>query len=323
MTWRAAALYNHEQRNAVKANHLTSNDLMAIAAIVLIWGTNFVAIKIGLRSFTPFQLGALRYCFGMLPLVFIVPAPKLSWKWILVYGLFQGVGQFGLLFISFHAGMTAALASVLMQTQMFFTAFFSLIFLSERPSRTLMIGMLIAALGLGCFIINYMSPDAGLGTTTIASFLLCLGAASMWALSNIIVRLAQRKTPEFDVLGFLAWCSVVPILPFLVMSFFFESPVDRTRWIATGWEGWLSAAYLGWVATIFANSMWTNLLKRHGANQVAPFSLGIPVVGLASGIIFLGEHVSPWQWAGIVLTLLALTHVIFGGRAKSGAETTR
>jgi len=75
-----------------------------------------------------------------------------------------------------------------------------------------------------------------------------------------------------------------------------------------------AVAYLGWVATIFGYTMWTNLIKRHGANRIAPFSLGVPVVGLSSGMLFLGESITGWQWAGIALIVAALACVLFGGR---------
>jgi O-acetylserine/cysteine efflux transporter len=295
--------------------HLSGRDYLAAVGIVLVWGTNFVAMKIGLNSFTPSQLGAARFAFGMLPLILLVPAPKLPWKWVLLYGLFQGFGQFGLLFLSLRVGMTAALASVLIQTQIFFTALFSFLLLAERPSRPLLLGMLLAASGLSCFAMNYIATEVGpVGVTTAAGFALCLGAASMWGISNVVVRLAQRDAPDFNVMGFIAWTSVVPVLPFLGVSILMDAPEARWHWAAATWQGWLAAAYLGWVSTILAYGLWTNLLKRHGANTVAPFSLGVPVVGVASGMLMLGERITAWQWAGIVSTILALAYVILGGR---------
>ena len=85
-------------------------------------------------------------------------------------------------------------------------------------------------------------------------------------------------------------------------------------WLALPWITWLAAAYLGWVATITAYALWTGLLKRHPANRVAPFSLGVPVVGLAAGMLALGDVITPWQWAGIALVVAALVTVMLGGR---------
>lgn len=288
-------------------------DLFSALLVVLIWGTNFVAMKIGLRDLTPFQLGAARYIFAVLPLILFLRPPNMPARWIIAYGLCQGVGQFGLLFLSLRVGMSAALASVILQTQVFFTAFFGFALLHERASRALKGGLLLAALGLICFAMNYL--DAGhAGGTNAAGFALCLSAAAMWAASNIVVRRAQQATPQFDVVNFMVWCSLVPILPFIGLTLAFDPPEMRWHWLQAPLSTWLSAAYLGWMATILGYAMWTRLLKRHPVNRVAPFSLGVPVVGIAAGMIALGDVITGWQWTGIALIVAALLCTMFGGR---------
>lgn len=292
--------------------HLSGRDYAAALAVVVIWGLNFVAMKFALRDFTPFQLGAARYVFAVLPLVLLVKAPRLHWKWVLLYGLCQGVGQFGFLFSALKVGMTAALASVLMQTQVFFTAIFGFVLLHERPSRALQLGLLLAALGLACFAMNYIAPVGAGAATTFWGLVLNLCAAAMWAASNIVARKAQQSNSSYDALGFVVWSSLVPIIPFTVFALLFDAPAVRWNWMAAPVTGWLSVAYLGWVATILAYAMWTGLLKRHPANRVAPFSLGVPVVGLATGMVVLGEVVTAWQWAGVALVVAALAVVMLG-----------
>ena len=90
---------------------LRARDLLAALVVVVLWGINFVAMKWGLRSFSPFQLGAARYLCAALPLVLLVRPPRMHWRWVLLFGLFQGVGQFGFLFVGLKVGMTAGLAS--------------------------------------------------------------------------------------------------------------------------------------------------------------------------------------------------------------------
>ncbi len=291
----------------------STRDLISALFVVLIWGTNFVAMKVGLRDLTPFQMGAARYIFAVLPLILFVRPPKLPVKWIVAYGLCQGVGQFGLLFLSLKVGMSAALASVILQTQVFFTAFFGFALLHERASRALQAGLLLAAVGLVCFGMNYVQPGHA-GGTTAGGFVLCLAAAAMWAASNIVVRRAQQATPQFDVVGFMVWCSLVPILPFIGLSLAFDDPATRWSWTSAPLSTWISTAYLGWMATILGYAMWTRLLKRHPVNRVAPFSLGVPVVGISAGMIALGDVITGWQWAGIALIVASLICTMFGGR---------
>ena len=83
-------------------------------------------------------------------------------------------------------------------------------------------------------------------------------------------------------------------------------------------SSWAAVAYLGWATTIVGYSLWTGLHKRHPANRVAPFSLGVPVVGLTTGMLVLNETITSWQWAGIGLLAAALACVMFGGMIRRG-----
>lgn len=292
---------------------LTAIDLGSALLVVLIWGTNFVAMKFGLRELTPFQMGAGRFMFAMLPLVFFMRPPSLPWRLVVLYGLCQGVGQFGLLFLSLKVGMSASLASVILQTQVFFTAFLGYVTLHERIGPALRLGLVLAAFGLICFGANY-AQGGGAAAANLGGFALCLCAAFMWAASNIVVRRAQRVSPDFNVVSFMAWSGAVPILPFVALSLMFDDPSTRMAWTHISFTGIASLAYLGWMATILGYAMWTRLLKRHPVNRVAPFSLGVPVVGIASGMLVLGDSINGWQWTGILLIVAALVSVMFGPR---------
>ena len=297
----------------MRHNALTGRDLAAALTVVVLWGINFVVMKFALRDFTPFQLGTARYVFAALPLVLLIRPPKIAWKWIVFYGLFQGVGQFGILFLALKVGMTAALASVLQQTQVFWTALFGFVLLHERASRPLQAGLVLAALGLACFALNYVGTD-GSSATTPLGFLLTLCAAAMWAMSNIVARRVQQAYKDYSPLAFVVWSSLVAVLPFAALSWTFDPEPLRWHWLEARASSWAAVAYLGWAATILGYGLWTNLLKRHPANRVAPFSLGVPVVGLATGMLVLGEVVTPWQWAGVAFVVAALACVMLGGR---------
>jgi O-acetylserine/cysteine efflux transporter len=289
-------------------------ELAAALAVVLIWGLNFIVMKTALRHFTPFQLGAARYLFALLPLLFFIRPPRLHWRFVVLYGLAQGVGQFGFLFTALRVGMTASLASVLMQTQVFFTAILGFMLLKERPGRPLQAGLALAAAALVCFALPYTLAAAGTGGTTALGFALNLCAAASWGASNIVARKAQAASTGFDPLGFVVWSSLVPVLPFIALSLWLDAPEARWGWLHADVWSWAAAAYLGWLATITAYGLWTMLLKRHPANRVAPFSLGVPAVGIMAGMGVLGEAVSAWQWAGIVLVLAALMCVMLWRR---------
>lgn len=293
---------------------LSGRDLVAALVVVVLWGINFVVMKFALRDFTPFQLGAARYLFAVLPLALFIRPPKIAWYWPVLYGALQGVGQFGVLFIALKVGMTAALASVLLQTQIFFTALFGFVLLHERASRPLQIGMVLAGLGLGCFALNYVNSGSvgDSSATTPLGFVLTLCSAAMWALSNIVVRRVQQVSGSYSAPAFVVWSSLVAVLPFVALSWLFDAEAMRWQWLQARGSSWLAAAYLGWLATVVGYSLWTGLLKRHPANRIAPFGLGVPIVGLATGMLILGEVITAWQWAGIALVVVALGCVMLG-----------
>jgi O-acetylserine/cysteine efflux transporter len=294
------------------APHFSSRDLVFALCIVVCWGLNFVVIKVALRDFTPFQLGAARYVLAALPLVLFIKPPQVPAQWLLIYGLTLGVGQFGFLFVALRVGMSASLASVLIQTQVFFTALLGLVWLREPLKSAQWLGMALAAGGLIFFALHFVaSQTEPLQVITGLGLFLTLCAAALWGASNLMARHIQALSVAqhghgYDPMAFVAWTALAPILPFILMSVLFDAPETRIRWLHASWASWASVAYLGWLATVMAYGMWTSLLKRHAVGRVAPLSLGVPVVGVAAGMLLLSESISTWQWAGIACIVGAL-----------------
>lgn len=289
------------------ASTFTTKDYLCALGVIAIWGTNFVAMKLGLQDFTPLQLGAGRYLAAAMTLLLLIRPPAIPWQWVVLYGLCQGLGQFGLLFMALKVGMTASLASVLMQTQVFFTALFGMVLLQEKLAHHQRYSLGLGGLALMCFGLG-IQAGSSVGVTW-AGLVLNLAAAAMWAASNIVARKAQQSCgpgQNLDPVAFVVWSSALPILPFMLLSWLQDTPLSWTHLAQVSWLSWASVLYLGWFATVIAYALWTGLLKRHPANQVAPLSLGVPVVGLAAGAFALQEVITAWQWGGILLTLLAL-----------------
>ncbi len=293
---------------------MAPRDLLLALLVIVLWGINFVPTKFALVEISPLLLGALRFLLVALPLMLVIPLPRIGLRWLLLFALTQGVGQFGLLFFALKLGMTAALASVLMQTQIFITAMLGITLLKERQSRSLMIGMGVAGAGLTCFALEVLG-DRGGNAGGGAGFLLTLCAAAMWASSNIVVKHVHKVAPETKPAALLVWSSLVTGLVFSALVLATESPAATWQSLAgAGLKIWLSILYAGSIAGGLAFWLWTLLLTRYPASQVAPFSLGVPVVGILAGIFILGEEVTRLQWLGSALVMLALLVVVIGGR---------
>src|SRR5690606_17841838 len=151
-----------------------------------------VAIKVGLGEVPPLLLGALRFILVAFPAVFFVRRPELPWRIIILYGLTISLGQFVFLFTAMAVGMPAGLASLVLQSQAFFTVLIAAVLLGERVRLHNIAGMLVAVIGL-----VFIQQGAAPGALSVLGFVLTLIAALSWATGNIVVKSAGK----IDMLG--------------------------------------------------------------------------------------------------------------------------
>ena len=154
-------------KDTQKAYSLPASHLLLALAIVAVWGTNFVVIKLSLAAFPPFLFAALRYAFAFLPLIFFVPRPKVSWINLSIYGLAVGVGQFGILYFAIDGRISPGLASLVIQTQVFFTIGFAMFFAKERLRTYQMVAVLVAMTGLGIIALHTDANTTFLGLALV------------------------------------------------------------------------------------------------------------------------------------------------------------
>ena len=282
--------------------------------VVLIWGVNFVVIRWGLNEVPPFLLAAARFSLVVFPAIFFIKKPNVPWRWLIAYGLFNSFGQFAFLFWAMKVGMPAGLASVVHQAQVFFTLIFSVLILQQRTQVTQWLGLMIAVLGLA--LIAYgknVGSAAGMQMTTVGLLLNLLGAAS-WAMGNVVVSAMRRAGIQPEPFGLVIWSSLIPILPFLLISGLFARHV-YPDWQAISWHSIVSALYLAWAATLLGYGLWSRLLSQYEPNRVAPFTLLVPVVGLLTAWLVLGERLNQWQLWGSACLLIGLVVNVLGLRA--------
>lgn len=277
-------------------------EILLALFVVIAWGVNFVIIEVGLGTMPPLLLAALRFAVAALPAIFI-PRPAVPWPRFIFIGLVLFTGQFGLLFLSMKVGMPAGLASVVIQSQAFLTGPIAALALGERISPRQMGGTAIAFLGLAA-----IAATAGGGGVTLVGLLLCLGAALCWAIGNV----ALRGAGKIDMFAMVTWLSIVPPLPLLVLSYLFEGPqAIEGAFLHMGWAGIGAVAYIAIVSTNIGYGIWAYLLKLYPAAQVAPFSLLVPIVGIVSAALLLGEQFGSVRLAGMVLVFEGLIVAVF------------
>ena len=285
-----------------------------ILVIVTLWGFSFVPIKVGLRETPPFALAAIRFFFAAVPLVFVIPRPQMPLRLVVAYGLAIGVCQFGLLFLGMQLGMPAGLSSIVIQVQVFFTIALGMAFLGDRLQRENVVGAVVAATGVVLLAVYKIREGA---SSTLVGLVLVVVAAFAWAVGNIVAKRAAGEHDD-DMFALVVWSSLVPPLPLAAVSYVFEGGPAAVRAVLSASAlAWGCAIFLAYVATLFGFASWARLLHRYPTALVSPFALLIPVSGLASGWLFLGESLAPLQGAGVALVFAGLVVNVHGARLRA------
>lgn len=282
---------------------LPVSHLLLALAIVAVWGTNFVVIKISLESFPPFLFAALRFVFAFLPAVFFLPRPKVSWVNLCIYGLAVGVGQFGILYFAIDGNISPGLASLVVQTQVFFTIGFAMLFAKEQLKLYQAVAVAIAMTGLGIIAVH---TDA---TTTFLGLALVVFAGFSWGVANT----ASRRAGAINMLSYVVWASAFAIPPLLLISWIFEGGWDSMYVSLTSAPtgAWLGVLWQSWGNTLFGYGAWAWLLSKHPAAAVAPAPLLVPIFGMGSAAFFLSEPLPLWKILAAGIVILGLMVNLF------------
>lgn len=289
-------------------------DRLLAVIVAVVWGLNFPAIAVALEQFPPFFLVAVRFALIAVPTLLLVPRPDVAWRWLVGYGLGFGVLQFLFLYLAMDTGMPPGLASLVLQSSAPFTVLLAGLLLRERLTGRQVAGVVLAVVGLGGIAADRADVDGG---TTLLPVLLTLCAGLGWALGNLCNRRA-RTTEPFRL---MLWMTVVPPVPMLVVSLALEGP-DVVAGSLSGLgepQGLLALGGLAFtvvVATLLGSGIWTALMARHPSSTVAPFSMLVPVVGIGSSWLLLGDATSPTELA---LGAVVVTGVVLGSRGRAAS----
>ncbi len=270
--------------------------LLALA-VVAVWGTNFPIFKLALGTLPPLLLAVLRFALVLLPAAFFIPRPAVPWRQLAAYGLLIGAGQFGLLYLAVGGHIAPGLASLVIQTQVFFTIGLAMFATGERLRRFQWVALVLASSGVAVIAAH---TDAH---TTPLGLLMVLGAALCWASGNTVARGMGRV----DMLGVVVWSSAFALPPLLLLTLWVDGPAriaqalvaaDATVWGVVLWQS------VG--NSLFGYAVWGWLLARYPAATVVPMALLVPVFGMASSAWMLGEPLPGWKLLAAALVMAGL-----------------
>lgn len=281
-------------------HELTPRHALLALAVVAVWGTNFVVIKLALGHLPPLLFATLRFTLAAFPGVLLLRRPAVPLASLALYGVLIGVGQFGLLFIAINGLIAPGLASLVVQSQVFFTIGLALALNGERLRRVQMVSLALGAAGLGL-----IGAHTG-GATSLGGIGLVLAAAFAWASGNMV----QRRSVGVDMLAYVVWASLFAVPPLFFLSLLREGWPAIVAGVGHASAGtWAAVAWQAVGNTMFGYGAWGFLLTRYPAATVAPWSLLVPVFGMAAAAAWLAEPLPWWKLAAAALILggLALT----------------
>ncbi|HEX2530199.1 MAG TPA: EamA family transporter [Burkholderiaceae bacterium] len=280
-------------------------DILLALLTVTIWGFNFVVIKIGLQGLPPILFTTLRFIFAALPMAFFVKRPSVPWKLLIAYSMFQFALQFTLLFSGMKLGLSPGLASLVIQLQAFFTIGLAVLILGERPLMAQSLGAFVAFCGMVLVALHLQAQ------ATLIGFLMVVASGFSWAIANIFTKQIGKVNP----MALVVWGALLASPPLALASLLIE-----------GADAWAqAAAHLDWTTvgavffqsypnTLFGFGIWSLLMRRYPAATIAPFALLVPVTGMLSAAMVLGEALQWWKIAAAVLVLCGLGMNQFGQR---------
>ncbi len=280
-----------------KTASLPLTHLLLAIAVAAVWGSNFVVIKIALIHLPPLLLATLRFALAFFPAVLFLKRPAVPWFHLAAYGVLIGTGQFGLLYIAMERSISPGLASLVIQTQVFFTIGLSMWLTSERVRPFQWVALALAAAGLLVIVAHGDSSATPLG------LILVLAAAFCWAAGNLVARAGGAV----NMLAYVVWASLFSFPPLLVLSVVFEGwPAIRAGLAGSEWPTWAAVFYQSVGNSLFGYASWGWLLARHPAATISPTALLVPLFGMSTSALFYSEALPAWKLAAAALVTSGL-----------------
>jgi O-acetylserine/cysteine efflux transporter len=280
-------------------------DLLLTLAVMVIWGINFPVAKLGVAELPPILMMGLRFSLVALLLCPLRPLPREKLGSILLVAVLLGGLHFPMMFTGLSR-TDAAAASILSQSQVPFATLLAALVFKDRLSLRLWIGMAVAFAGV---VLIIGEPRFGSDPWPIA---LILAAAFVWSLANLVF----KRIGEIDPFALSGWSAFFSAPQLFLISWLLERGQQQAV-AAAGWRAWAAIAYAAIGVTIVSYGMWYPLVRKYPMSLLMPFTLLMPVIGVASSMWALGEPLTPLMLLGGVLTLAGVAIIVLRAKPRS------
>jgi O-acetylserine/cysteine efflux transporter len=282
-------------------------DFLIAVTVTCIWGVNFSVIKLGLASLDPFMLSGLRFLLCALPLVFFIKKPDVKFIYLISYGIFFGVGLWGMVSLGIYFGISAGMASLVLQMSVFFTIVLSYFILGDTIDISKKIAFVLALFAIGLII---TITD---GSVTYIGLAFVLFGALSWAITNIIIKKAQIT----QVFAFIVWSSLFSPIPLFLLAYLTQGEIVYIEFFQNlNQTAIFSILFQVYPTTLLGYWIWNSLLTKYPVSIVAPITLLVPLFGLLGSYFIFDETIGSIKIFACILIVVALIINTFGAKFR-------
>ena len=291
---------------------LTRKQLIVLVLLTLSWGLNWPVMKLGIADFPPLTFRALSIWLGLpvlglamvvMKVPFVVPRDKFR---ELFWLAFANMFVWHALIIIALKHLSSGRAAILGYTMPIFSALLGAWFFGNKLTARSWAGVGAAALGVSLLLWHELTNLSGAPLAVLCAL---IGAAT-WALGTHKLR---NTTMPVATLTISFWMTAMTAVVLTLLSLLFEVP----QWKAPSAATWWSIGYNAVLIFGFAHAAWYFLARSLPPVASSLSVMMIPILGVFSGAIGLGE-VLHWQdWAAVVLMVVAIASVLVPQRAPA------
>lgn len=277
---------------------MNARDAALAVMVMLLWGLNFAVAKEALDQVPPLSLMALRFAVVATLLVPFVRVPRERIGSLAALSVTLGLIHFSLMFTALRF-VDASVASITIQIQVPFAALLAAIFFKDRLGWRRASGMVVAIAGVA---ILAGEPREGSQGWAVA---MVVAAALVWAVANIQMKKLE-DVDGFAINGYLGLFAA----PQLALASLVLEDGQVAAWQAADWRAWGAVAYQSVIVVILCYTIWYSLLRRHSVNVTMPFTLMVPLFGVAGGVALRGEPITWNLVVGGVATVIGVGVIV-------------
>jgi drug/metabolite transporter (DMT)-like permease len=288
----------------------TARAALPILILTLVWGCNWPVLKMGVTELAPLTFRGLTLPLAAIGMLIVarmsgdsIRVPRALWQRLGVLALFNIAGWNGLVLFGVQQ-LPAGRSAILAYTMPIWATMIATVILREPLSRRKLVGLALGVSGMGVLI----GGEIGVLRAAPLGALMILGAAITWAIGTVLLRKWQLRIAQNTLSG---WMMLLGWIPLAVLAPLLDSQPLATELLNLSPRGWFAIAYNVFLAGTLAHWAWFTLARTLPVAVSSLSSLPVPVVGVFSGIVLLGERPGPQEWIALALVVAALFTVLF------------